>query len=102
MKWAQRIVFSMLICLLVTISGLMVYDLTYTKEITVRMNIAQGSDPFETIPQIMSSGGRIISVKQCDVEDCYEVKIVTRKTRKGFLEWLLKRDKVKKAELEED
>jgi hypothetical protein len=91
----------MLICLLFTIGGLMFYDLTYTKEVTVRVNINQGSDPFETLPKIVSSGGRIVSVKQCDVADCYEVKVVTRKSRQGFLAYLLKSDKVQKAELEE-
>lgn len=100
MKWAQRIVFSMLICLLVTIGGLMFYDLTSTKEVTVRVNIGQGADPFETLPNIVSTSGRIVSVKQCDVADCYEVKVVTRKSRQGFLDWLLKSDKVEKAELD--
>ena len=100
MKWAQRIVFSMLICLLLTVSGLMVYDITATKEVTVLVNIAQGADPFETIPNIVSNSGRIVSVKQGDVPDSYEVKVVTRKSRIKFLEWLRKSKDVENAELE--
>lgn len=101
MKWAQRIVFSMLICLMFSIGGLMVYDLTTTKQLTVRVNIEQGADPFEEIPKIVSNGGRIISVRRSNGDDTYEIKVVTRKTRQGFLDWLLRSDKVKKAELDD-
>lgn len=101
MKWAQRIVFSLLICLLFGIGGLMVYDLTCTKQVTVRVDIEQGADPFETIPKIVSNGGRIISVRQAD-DNTYEIKVVTRKTKQGFLDWLLQSDKVKNAELKEN
>ena len=66
------------------------------------MNIEQGADPFETIPKIVSNGGRIVSVRKSDGNDNYEIKVITRKTRQGFLDWLLRSDKVKKAELEDE
>jgi len=103
MQWAQRIVFGMLVGLVVMVSSLMVYDLTMTKHLTVIVNIDQGADPFETIPQIVSSGDRIISVRQKDpATNSYEIQVMTRKSKEGFLDWLLKSKKVKKATIEEE
>ncbi len=102
MKWAQRIIFGMLIGLVFTVGSLMVYDLTATKYLTVTVDIEQGADPFQTLPRIVKdSGGRVISVKQTN-DSRYEIKVVTRRDRQTFLEWLCRDRDVKRAELEEE
>lgn len=102
MKWAQNIIFGMLLALVLTISGLMVYDLTATQNFTILVNIDKNADPFEAIPKIVSNSDKILSVRKTDnAENTYEVKIITRRTKKGLLDWLLKNRDVEDASIEE-
>lgn len=86
-----------------TIAGLMFYDLSFTKEITVTVGIKNNADPFTSIPNIVANSGKIISVKQTNKNtNTYEVTIVTRKSRSSFLDWIQKQSDVEYVTLNEE
>jgi len=95
-KWARGIGVAMLMVMALGVS-VTTYNVMSPNQITVVVDV----DDEASISQIVSdSGGQIIAVKQLD-SSTYEVEVKTRKSKKSFLEWLLKDKKVKKAKLED-
>jgi hypothetical protein len=98
-NWTQRIVFSLTVLLVFAFSSFTIYNFFDTEQMTVVMNLTKDSDPFETIPKIISdSGGKILSVKQ-QKDSSYEVKLSTRKSKSLLLQWLRKNSEVETAEI---
>lgn len=81
--------------------GIVSYDSLTTKQMRFVVDINEGADPLQAIPDIVSDGGgQAISVKHKE-DSTYEVEVTTRKSRSSFLEWLRNNREIKKAELEE-
>lgn len=101
-SWLEKAAFSAVLCAILSVGSMMAYNLFLTKtNLTVTLDI-QDSDPFETIPKIVTdSGGQITSIKQNE-DLTYEVKIATRKSKRSFFYWLSKNKDIKKANLEQD
>jgi hypothetical protein len=92
MKWAAA--FAMVMVL--GVGSMATYNAMSTKEMTLLVDVNQGV-PSQALTQMMSEiGGEIIAVKQNE-DSTYEVKVVTRKSKNSFLDWLRKNKDVKKA-----
>ena len=98
--WARGLGVAVLMFMAMGVS-IMSYNMLSPRQMTVIIDIDQNSDPSKAISQIVSeSDGEIISVEH-KKDTTYEVEVKTRKSKKSFLDWLLGKKGVKKAQLEE-
>lgn len=100
MQWLQRVVYTVLVFMAIGIGGMTTYHIMSTKQLTVVVNVDSGVDQSAIAKMVADSGGEVLAVKQTE-ESTYEIKVATHKSRRSFLEWLLKNRDVKQAKLEE-
>lgn len=96
--WLQRIVLAIAVCTIAGTGGMIAYDLNSTKQLTVMVSLNIDADPTKAIPEMIAdSGAQILAVTKKEGSSAYEVKVSTRKSRKLFLEWIIKNKNVEEA-----
>lgn len=96
-NWTKKIIVFMAVCLFFGTSGMIGYNLNSTNQITVVVDLNEKKNSIESILEMVAnSGGEIVDLKQNE-DFTYEVKISTRKSKRSFLERLLKNENVKEA-----
>jgi len=89
---------AILICIIISLSTITTYSLMSKQQLTVVVDMDNETNPFQSIPKIISDiGGEVVDVKQNN-DSTYEIKISTRKSKSSFLERLRKNKNINKAD----
>jgi len=84
---------AILICIIISLSTIM-----SKQQLTFVVDMDKETNPFQSIPKIISDiGGEVVDVKQNN-DSTYEIKISTRKSKSSFLERLRKNKNINKAD----
>lgn len=99
MKWARGVGVAVMMLMAIGVS-MYTYDELSTNQITVIVDVEEGLGPQGLSDIVSDSGGKIIAVKHKE-DSTYEVEVKTKKSKSSFLDWLLGKNGVKKARLED-